>query len=202
MCLWPPPFPDLISTTIPHPKPIVQAILGVLRQPTAKELAEKRLPFIIIMATAGEGTASSGGCEEGAWAEEREAKIKALLAQMTQQEKIMQIGQIDKTYLKSLEEISELAFGSIISGGSAQVRIPGWWCQIIHPPSHRPKQPTSHPVRQTTIPQPFENSPLGFADMVDEFQSYALKSRLQIPLLYAGDAVHGSSTVCPWACRG
>lgn len=45
--------------------------------------------------------------------------------------------------------------------------------------------------------QPFENSPVGFANMVDEYQSYALKSRLKIPLLYAGDAVHGMSL-----CKG
>lgn len=41
--------------------------------------------------------------------------------------------------------------------------------------------------------QPFENSPLGFCNMIDEFQGYALKSRLGIPLLYGGDAVHGMS---------
>lgn len=41
--------------------------------------------------------------------------------------------------------------------------------------------------------QPFENSPLGFCDMIDDYQQYALKSRLGIPLLYGGDAVHGMS---------
>ena len=41
--------------------------------------------------------------------------------------------------------------------------------------------------------QPFENSPIGFCNMIDEFQQYALKSRLKIPLLYGGDAVHGMS---------
>ena len=45
--------------------------------------------------------------------------------------------------------------------------------------------------------QPFENSPLGFCNMVDDYQSYALKSRLGIPLLYGGDAVHGMSL-----CKG
>jgi beta-glucosidase len=34
-----------------------------------------------------------------------------------------------------------------------------------------------------------------WADMVDDFQSYALKSRLGIPLLYGVDAVHGHNNV-------
>ena len=34
-----------------------------------------------------------------------------------------------------------------------------------------------------------------WADMVDDFQSYALKSRLGIPLLYGVDAVHGNNNV-------
>jgi beta-glucosidase len=34
-----------------------------------------------------------------------------------------------------------------------------------------------------------------WADMVDDFQSYALKSRLGIPLLYGADAVHGHNNV-------
>jgi len=34
-----------------------------------------------------------------------------------------------------------------------------------------------------------------WADMVDDFQSYALKSRLGIPLIYGADAVHGHNNV-------
>ncbi|MCW2912710.1 MAG: bglX1, partial [Actinomycetia bacterium] len=34
-----------------------------------------------------------------------------------------------------------------------------------------------------------------WADMVDDYQSYALKSRLGIPLLYGADAVHGHNNV-------
>jgi beta-glucosidase len=34
-----------------------------------------------------------------------------------------------------------------------------------------------------------------WADMVDDYQSYALKSRLGIPLLYGVDAVHGHNNV-------
>jgi hypothetical protein len=56
------------------------------------------------------------------WEEEREAKIKALLGEMTEQEKIMQVGQVDKAYIKDLNDIAEYGIGSIISGGSGQVR--------------------------------------------------------------------------------
>ncbi|TDO34297.1 beta-glucosidase [Kribbella sp. VKM Ac-2527] len=40
-----------------------------------------------------------------------------------------------------------------------------------------------------SVPTP--NSPQGWADMVDRFQAEALKTRLQIPLLYGVDSVHG-----------
>jgi hypothetical protein len=42
-------------------------------------------------------------------------------------------------------------------------------------------------------PQP--NTPEAWADMVDGFQEYALKSRLGIPLIYGLDAVHGHNNV-------
>lgn len=35
----------------------------------------------------------------------------------------------------------------------------------------------------------------GWADMVDDYQAYALKSRLKIPLIYGIDAVHGHNNV-------
>jgi len=38
---------------------------------------------------------------------------------------------------------------------------------------------------------PADNTPAGWADMVDEFQRAALDTRLGIPLLYGVDAVHG-----------
>jgi beta-glucosidase len=40
-----------------------------------------------------------------------------------------------------------------------------------------------------SVPTP--NTPAAWADMVDGFQSQALKTRLQIPLLYGVDSVHG-----------
>lgn len=42
---------------------------------------------------------------------------------------------------------------------------------------------------------PSENSPAGWARMVDGFQAYALKTRLGIPLIYGVDAVHGHNNL-------
>ena len=42
---------------------------------------------------------------------------------------------------------------------------------------------------------PATNTPTGWADMVDRFQSYALKTRLKIPMIYGVDAVHGHGNV-------
>ena len=42
---------------------------------------------------------------------------------------------------------------------------------------------------------PEDNSPQGWANMVDSFQAEAMKTRLQIPLIYGVDAVHGHSNV-------
>jgi beta-glucosidase len=40
-----------------------------------------------------------------------------------------------------------------------------------------------------SVPDP--NTPTGWADMVDLFQSHALQTRLQIPIVYGVDSVHG-----------
>lgn len=42
---------------------------------------------------------------------------------------------------------------------------------------------------------PSENNAANWADMYDNFQSYALKTRLKIPLIYGVDAVHGHNNV-------
>ncbi|MBL7522016.1 beta-glucosidase, partial [Frankia sp. CNm7] len=42
---------------------------------------------------------------------------------------------------------------------------------------------------------PADNTPSGWADMVDGFQSRALATRLKIPLLYGLDAVHGNNNL-------
>jgi beta-glucosidase len=40
-----------------------------------------------------------------------------------------------------------------------------------------------------------DNTPQGWAEMVNEFQEYALRTRLGIPLIYGVDAVHGHNNV-------
>jgi beta-glucosidase len=42
---------------------------------------------------------------------------------------------------------------------------------------------------------PANNTFKGWADMLDTFQSYALKTRLKIPIIYGTDAVHGDNNV-------
>lgn len=42
---------------------------------------------------------------------------------------------------------------------------------------------------------PTPNNPAAWADMVDRYQSYALKTRLHIPLIYGVDAVHGDNNM-------
>ncbi|MCI0512135.1 beta-glucosidase, partial [candidate division KSB1 bacterium] len=42
---------------------------------------------------------------------------------------------------------------------------------------------------------PTDNSPTGWANMYDQFQTIALKTRLGIPLIYGIDAVHGHNNV-------
>lgn len=42
---------------------------------------------------------------------------------------------------------------------------------------------------------PADNSPAGWADMVDAYQSKALATRLKIPLLYGIDSVHGHNNL-------
>lgn len=42
---------------------------------------------------------------------------------------------------------------------------------------------------------PSQNNPAAWADMYDDFQSYALASRLKIPIIYGIDAVHGNNNV-------
>lgn len=44
-----------------------------------------------------------------------------------------------------------------------------------------------------SVPTP--NTPQGWLDMINEFQRYALKSRLGIPLIYGVDAVHGHNNL-------
>jgi beta-glucosidase len=44
-----------------------------------------------------------------------------------------------------------------------------------------------------SVPTP--NTPTAWADMIDRFQSYALQTRLKIPMIYGIDAVHGNGNI-------
>ena len=92
-----------------------------------------------------------------------DAKVEALLKQMTLDEKIGQMVQVDFNAIKNNKgDIEKYFIGSLLSGGGAS------------PPDKTAK---------------------GWAKAYDEFQSYALKTRLKIPLIYGIDAVHGHNNV-------
>jgi beta-glucosidase len=84
-------------------------------------------------------------------------RAERLLAQMTLEEKIGQMTQIEKNSITP-EDVAAYFIGSVLSGGGGS---------------------------------PPDNTPKGWAEMVDGFQRSALDTRLAIPLLYGVDAVHG-----------
>ena len=101
--------------------------------------------------------------EKAALADESsEARIEALLKQMTLAEKIGQMTQVDSAALADKSVIQKYALGSVLSGGGSD---------------------------------PTNNSALAWKQLADECQSWARKTRLQIPLLYGVDAVHGHNNV-------
>ena len=89
-------------------------------------------------------------------------QAKALLSQMTLEEKIGQMTQTDFDALKDKADVQKYYLGSVLSGGG-----------------HAPQ----------------ENDAKGWLKACDEFQSFALKTRLKIPILYGIDAVHGHNNV-------
>jgi beta-glucosidase len=91
-----------------------------------------------------------------------EAKARVLLRQMTLDEKIGQMTQVDMLALKDKADIARYAFGSMLSGGDSD---------------------------------PSDNTPKVWAAAYDEYQSWAAKSRLRIPLIYGIDAVHGHNNI-------
>jgi beta-glucosidase len=91
-----------------------------------------------------------------------DAQVRALLAQMTLEEKIGQMTQADCQALKDKSDVQKYFLGSVLSGGG-------------HSPA--------------------EFDAKGWLKSCDEFRSWALKTRLQIPLLYGIDAVHGNNNV-------
>lgn len=90
------------------------------------------------------------------------ARVAELLKQMTLDEKIGQMTQVDMNALKDKGDIQKYFLGSMLSGGSSD---------------------------------PNDITAKGWAKAVDEYQGYALKTRLKIPLIYGIDAVHGHNNV-------
>ncbi|SPE50634.1 Glycoside hydrolase family 3 domain protein [Verrucomicrobia bacterium] len=89
-------------------------------------------------------------------------KAEALLSQMTLEEKIGQMTQIDMNALKDKADIKNYFIGSMLSGGDSD---------------------------------PPDITAAGWAKAVEEYQSWAFKTRLKIPLIYGIDAVHGHNNV-------
>jgi len=89
-------------------------------------------------------------------------KATSLLAQMTLDEKIGQMVQVDINGLKDKSNIQKYGLGSMLSGGDSD---------------------------------PADITAKGWKDACTEYQTWALKTRLRIPLLYGIDAVHGHNNV-------
>jgi beta-glucosidase len=87
---------------------------------------------------------------------------RALLRQMTLDEKIGQMTQVDMLALKDKADIARCAIGSMLSGGDSD---------------------------------PSDNLPRTWARAYDDYQAWAVKSRLKIPLIYGIDAVHGHNNI-------
>lgn len=115
----------------------------------------KLFGFFLVPMLAGCAFAQSGS----ATADQR---VESLLAQMTLDEKIGQMTQVDMNALKDKADIQKYFLGSMLSGGNSD---------------------------------PADNRPETWLRVVNEYQSWALKTRLKIPLLYGIDAVHGHNNI-------
>jgi beta-glucosidase len=89
-------------------------------------------------------------------------KAKNLVAEMTLDEKIGQMTQVDHRYLEQKSDIKTYFLGSLLSGGGSA---------------------------------PDTNNPRSWVRMYNEYQDFALDTRLAIPLIYGIDAVHGHNNV-------
>ena len=94
---------------------------------------------------------------------QHEREVNALLAQMTLDEKIGQMVQVDSAALKDKADVQKYFLGSVLSGGNSD-------------PDHG-------------------NTAADWLKFVNEFQAQARLTRLQIPLLYGIDAVHGHNNI-------
>ena len=86
------------------------------------------------------------------------------LSQMTLDEKIGQMTQVNKNALTTPTDIATYYLGSLLSGGGEGPNGSG-------------------------------GTAIEWANMYDNFQNYALQTRLHIPLIYGVDAVHGHNNV-------
>ena len=86
------------------------------------------------------------------------------LSQMTLDEKIGQMTQVNKNALTAPSDITTYYLGSLLSGGGEGPNGSG-------------------------------GTATEWANMYDNFQGYALQTRLKIPLIYGVDAVHGHNNV-------
>src|SRR5450756_1667004 len=92
-----------------------------------------------------------------------DAQVDALLAQMTLDEKIGQMVQVDCSALKDKADVQKYFLGSVLSGGNSDPDT--------------------------------GNTPQDWLNFVNQFQGYALQTRLKIPVIYGIDAVHGHNNV-------
>jgi len=92
-----------------------------------------------------------------------DSKVEALLSQMTLDEKIGQMVQVDSGALTNRSDVKKYFLGSVLSGGSSD-----------------PEE---------------GNSPQAWLSLAERFQAEALQTRLQIPILYGIDAVHGHNNI-------
>jgi beta-glucosidase len=92
----------------------------------------------------------------------RDPRAESLLLQMTLDEKIGQMTQVDMHALENPRDIQKYFLGSMLSGADSA---------------------------------PSNNTAGVWLKAVDQYQSWALKTRLQIPLLYGIDAVHGHNNI-------
>lgn len=85
-----------------------------------------------------------------------------LLSQMTLEEKIGQMTQVDMSALEDLNDITKYAIGSVLSGGDSD---------------------------------PIDSTISGWLRFTNLCQKKALETRLEIPILYGIDAVHGNNNI-------
>ncbi len=89
-------------------------------------------------------------------------EVDGLMSQMTLDEKIGQMTQVDMNALKDPADIQKYGFGSMLSGGDSD---------------------------------PADITAAGWRKACEGYQTWALKTRLRIPLIYGIDAVHGHNNV-------